>query len=328
MALAIKEAWKYQILTFPNPAVGCCIVSGLGEILAVEAHKQAGKPHAEVEALQAAYYKLTNDDTITKLQASSQIHSYLLEHHNNIFQDCTLYTTLEPCSHYGKTPSCASLIKNLGIKKVVVGVNDPNEEASCGNKILQDGGIEVVSGVMQKECEDLLLPFTKALQGNFVFFKWAQRLNGTYDGGVISSQNSRELVHTMRDRCDLLVVGGETVRQDRPTLDARLVGGKAPDVLIYSHKDDFDRSIPLFGVEGREVYIESSLEKIGEYKCVMIEGGSAMFEATQEIVDTYLCFIAPTFGGLRVFEHQDTKFEILHQDKVAQDIILWMKKGS
>ncbi|MEK6659769.1 MAG: riboflavin biosynthesis protein RibD, partial [Campylobacterota bacterium] len=75
MNLALKEAWKYQGVTFPNPAVGCTIVGNNGEILAVEAHKKAGEPHAEVEALKTAYLKLTNDKKILKLTSSSQIHT-------------------------------------------------------------------------------------------------------------------------------------------------------------------------------------------------------------------------------------------------------------
>ena len=85
MKLALDEAWKYQVLTYPNPAVGCTIVSKDGGLLAVEAHKRAGLPHAEVEALKSAYYKLTNDETILGLSASSDIHNFLLANHNNIF---------------------------------------------------------------------------------------------------------------------------------------------------------------------------------------------------------------------------------------------------
>ena len=119
MNLAISEAWKYQGLTYPNPAVGCTVVGEHGEILAVEAHHKAGEPHAEVNALKAAYYKLTQDDTILSLTSSFDIHNYLLKNHNNIFKNCSLYSTLEPCSHIGKTPACANLIAKLGIKNVL-----------------------------------------------------------------------------------------------------------------------------------------------------------------------------------------------------------------
>ncbi len=159
MSLALKEAWKYQGLTYPNPAVGCSIVGKHSELLAVEAHQKAGSPHAEVLALQSAYFKLTNDHTILALSESSDVHKFLLNNHNNIFYETTLFTTLEPCSHQGKTPSCASLISQLGIKKVYVGSRDFNAEAACGNEKLQGSLIEVETGILKEECDDLLRPF-------------------------------------------------------------------------------------------------------------------------------------------------------------------------
>jgi diaminohydroxyphosphoribosylaminopyrimidine deaminase/5-amino-6-(5-phosphoribosylamino)uracil reductase len=327
MNLALQEAWKYQGLTYPNPAVGCCVVGEHGEILAINAHQKAGQPHAEVMALKDAYYKLTSDENIIALENSANIHRYLIENHNNLFLNCSLYTTLEPCSHIGKTLSCANLISSLQIKSVYVGAIDLNEEASRGNEILEAAKISVSNNILQKRAKDLLEPFEKFRKDNFVFFKWAQRLNGSVDEGVISSHESRKHVHAMRDVCDLLVVGGETVRQDRPTLDARLVNGKAPDILIYSRSDDFDKTIPLFSVANREVFIEKSLSKIKEYKNIMIEGGEKMYQLTRDEVDYYLCYIAPKFGGSKAsFVNLEDEFEILHSEEKSQDIILWMKR--
>ena len=85
MSLAIAEAWKYQGLTYPNPAVGCCVVGQNSQILSVEAHQKAGNPHAEVEALKSAYFKLTNNSEILQLTKSSDIHIFLLNNHNNLF---------------------------------------------------------------------------------------------------------------------------------------------------------------------------------------------------------------------------------------------------
>ena len=326
MTLALREAWKYQGLTYPNPAVGCTVVGEHGEILAVEAHHKAGQPHAEVNALKAAYYKLTNDSYILALQDSADIHTHLLSNHNGIFQHTKLYTTLEPCSHQGKTPSCANLIAELGIQEVYVGSNDTNKKAANGAMILSMNNCMVYSEIMKKECDALLLPFQKSLESSFVFFKWAQRLNGTVDGGIISSDSSRKQVHAMRDVCDLLVIGGETVRRDRPTLDARLVNGKAPDILILSRKQDFDRTIPLFGIAGRKVYIEDNLERLHAYKNIMIEGGSQMYALTRDVVDYYLCYIAPSLGGEASIQFGEDKFEFLNVDKESEDIIVWMKR--
>jgi len=326
MNLALKEAWKYQGLTYPNPAVGCTIVGKDGELLAVEAHHKAGEPHAEVIALKSAYFKLTQDSKILDFNNSSQIHQYLLNNHNNIFNHIAVYTTLEPCSHIGKTPSCASLLSKLKIKKVFVGSLDSNKEASDGNKILQDSNIEVNCGILKKECDDLLEPFNKFKDDKFIFFKWAQRLNATTDGGIVSSKDSRKNVHAMRDVSDLLVIGGNTVRTDRPTLDSRLVDGKAPDILILSRVKEFDKSIPLFAVKGREVFIANNFDLLNSYKNIMIEGSSKMFELSRTIVDYYLCYLAPSFGGIDGFENIEEKFEILNIQKETQDIIMWMKR--
>ncbi len=324
MKLALEAAWQFQGLTYPNPAVGCAVVKN-GAVLAVGAHAKAGDPHAEVIALKEAYLTLTNDTKITKLSSSLEIHNFLKEHHNNIFNDCEMYVTLEPCNHTGKTPACSSLISVLKPKKVYVSVLDPNDEASGGVRTLREVGVEVESGLKEEEGQSLLEPFVKWQKKNFVFFKWAQRLDGTIDGGIVSDAVSREKVHAMRDVCDLLVIGGNTVRTDRPTLDARLVNGKAPDVLIYSTRKDFDTEISLFKIEGRKVYIEDNLDKISKYKNILIEGGPSLFKATKNTVDSYLCFLAPSTGGDIKFSDENQEFKILHNQKLDNDLMIWMQ---
>jgi diaminohydroxyphosphoribosylaminopyrimidine deaminase/5-amino-6-(5-phosphoribosylamino)uracil reductase len=205
------------------------------------------------------------------------------------------------------------LISKLNIAKLFVGSLDSHKIASDGNKIVQNSGVEILSGVLKKECDELLEPFKKWQNGNFVFFKSAQRLDGSTDG-IVSSLESRVNVHAMRDVCDLLVIGGNTVRTDRPTLDARLVKGKAPDILIVSRVKEFDKTIPLFGVEGREVFISDSFDKLKEYKNIMIEGTDKMFELSKDYVDYYLTYLA-------------TNLDVLNLQKESKDIIMWMKKG-
>jgi diaminohydroxyphosphoribosylaminopyrimidine deaminase/5-amino-6-(5-phosphoribosylamino)uracil reductase len=325
MELALRAAWDYQLLTYPNPAVGCTVINHENEILAVEAHKIAGGPHAEVLALQSAYYKLTNDEKILPLSSSHDIHNYLLANHNGCFKNTSLHVTLEPCSHEGKTPSCANLIASLGPKRVLIASQDKSEKASGGDVILKKSSIQVEYSDLHDEGDALLYPFLKWNQERFVFFKWAQRLDGSVEGGEISSFKSRTLVHQMRNVCDLLVIGGETVRTDRPTLDARLCDGKAPDVLILSRTKEFDKTIPLFNVRDRKVMIENDFEKLKSYKCIMIEGGSNMFELSKSHVDYYLSFIAPKMGGHHSFNHQKSQFIPLHVSKVEDDILIWMK---
>ncbi len=328
MRLALDAAWEHQLLTFPNPAVGAVCIGASGEILSVGAHKASGGPHAEVYALRDAYTRLSKDTAIAESDDSHRIHDYLRTHHSGLFHNVTMAVTLEPCSHSGKTPSCALLIRDLGIKKLFISCQDPNPAAAGGGKLLQESGTECIFGILEEEGKALLEPFLRWQERTFVFFKWAQRLDGTIDKGTISSLSSRTHVHRLRDRCDLIVIGGNTVRTDRPTLDARLVGGKPPDVLIYSHRDDFDRTIPLFGVAGREVYVESSLERIGGYSLVMIEGGSEMLRASRGVCDWYLGYIAPKIGGgTHTMGAVTEDFEVLHA-KIGEDILLWMKKNN
>ena len=326
MALAVDKAWEYQGLTFPNPAVGAAVVDGAGRILAVEAHHNAGGPHAEVRALQHAFAVLHNDPSILSLNDSSEIHDYLLQHHRNCFSSCTIYVSLEPCAHHGKTPSCANLLARLGIGRVVYAAADPNAEAAGGAVMLKGTGIDVIYAP-SKAADDLLFPFVQWQRGRIVTFKWAQRLDGTVDGGVISSEASRRFVHAMRHAADLLVIGGHTVRTDRPTLDARMVGGRAPDVLILSTRDDFDRSIPLFGVPGRNVAIASDLSLMEAYRNILIEGGPGMFDAVKSHCDIYLCFVAPSSGGTIRFLNAPQQFEIMHLCRSGNDVKQWMVNG-
>lgn len=160
MRLAIDEAWKYQLLTYPNPAVGCVIVKD-GKLLSIEAHKEAGMPHAEVNALKAAYL-VNNPNSVLKTKNSShEIHNFLLENHNGYFNDCEIYVTLEPCNHIGKTPSCANLLKELKPKRIIIAHEDINKVASGGIKTLKSVNIDVSLGCMKKEAYNLLYPFIK-----------------------------------------------------------------------------------------------------------------------------------------------------------------------
>ncbi len=326
MKHALDAAWNYQLLTFPNPAVGAACISKEGIIVSIGAHKRAGGPHAEVYALRNAYTLLSGDRSIAESEDSHHIHEYLRQHHNGILSSLSMAVTLEPCAHRGKTPSCALLIRDMGIKTLYISCKDPNPTAAGGGDLLIQAGVECTFGVMEAEGSKLLAPFLKWQNGTFVFFKWAQRLDGTIDNGTISSSDSRTHMHALRDRCDLIVIGGNTVRMDRPTLDSRLVGGKAPDVLIYSQTEQFDTTIPLFNVEGREVFIESSLERINDYSLVMIEGGASILAATLDLCDWHLCYLAPKLGGgIATMGSVQVDFEVLSA-KISDNITLWMKK--
>ncbi len=326
MNLCLKEAWRYQGLTYPNPAVGSLILDKNDKIIAIKAHQRAGTAHAELNVISEAF-KLMGDTDITKIDSPTKKHQYILENHNNRFLNFTIYVTLEPCNHTGKTPPCSTLIKALGFKKVVIGSLDPNPKASGSAVSLKAQGIKVITGVLEQKCQELLIPFKKWQENDsFIFFKIAKTENGVYTGGVISSYESRKFVHKLREKIDLLVIGGNTVRVDRPTLDCRLCSStKAPDVLIYSRRDDFDREIPLFDIKNRQVFIQNHFEILKNYRFIMIEGGEHMLKETLQITDQYLFFTAPDFKIGKTLQIK-LKLKSLYKDKIGLDTIQWFRK--
>ncbi|WP_234697104.1 bifunctional diaminohydroxyphosphoribosylaminopyrimidine deaminase/5-amino-6-(5-phosphoribosylamino)uracil reductase RibD [Nitrosophilus alvini] len=324
MSLAIEKAWKYQGLTFPNPAVGAVITDGNGKILSIEAHKEAGTPHAELLAIKSAFHILTGDKKILDINEAISLYEYILSQHDNIFKECTIYVTLEPCNHFGKTPPCADLIRELSFKRVVIGTKDPNPEAAGGIEKLEST-VDVKTGIMEEEAKKLIEPFVTWQKETFVFFKLAQTLNGSIKGGIISSEESRKYVHKLREKIELIVIGGNTVRIDRPVLDCRLTGGRPPDVLIFSEKKDFDRNIPLFKVQGRKVFVDDSFEILNRYRYVMIEGGEGMIEAIKDIASWYLFFEAPVIRDISSYRGL-LELEFLNIKKIGRDLMIWAKR--
>ena len=293
MQLAINKAWEHQLLTYPNPAVGATVVLN-NQVLSVSSHIKAGGPHAEVNAIKDAFIVLNPQSTLKTLTTSHDIHEFLIKNHNNIFIDCTIYVTLEPCNHIGKTPSCASLIKELNFKRVVIGTMDPNNDAAGGLKTLRDVNIQCEQSTLSSKTDDLLLPFIKWQQNKFVFFKLAMRKDGSIDGGYITTKESLTHVHKIRTLIDTLIIGGNTVRIDRPTLDTRFLEDSTinPDILIYSNDQNIDKSIPLFNIENREVTISNSLESINNKNFIMIEGGYNLLETLKDYVDVLMIFVS------------------------------------
>ncbi|MBP2653046.1 MAG: riboflavin biosynthesis protein RibD [Firmicutes bacterium] len=206
--------------TSPNPMVGAVIVRD-GLIVGEGYHQQAGTPHAEIHAIMAAGEKA---------------------------HGATLYVTLEPCSHYGRTGPCAEAVINAGIKKVVVAMTDPNPQvAGRGLTLLRTAGIEVVEGVLAAEAAKLNEVFIKWISTGMPFglMKTAMTLDGkiatrTGNSKWITGEISRERVHLLRDNCDAIMVGIGTVLADDPQLTTRLPqGGKNPLRVIV---DSFART--------------------------------------------------------------------------------------
>ncbi len=211
MKIALREARKGLGRTSPNPAVGAVLVKE-GKIISKGYHKAYGLPHAEVEALQKA-----------GSQASG----------------ATLYVTLEPCNHYGKTPPCTQAIIKSGVKRVVIGMKDPNPFVKGGGaEFLRKHGIEVKEGVLEQECFELNKNFVKFVTKGvpFVAIKVAMTLDGwiatrTGHSKWITNEASRNFVHRLRDIVDAVLVGVGTVISDNPMLNTRLKRKKGKDPL-------------------------------------------------------------------------------------------------
>ena len=311
MQEALNEAWKYQFLTYPNPAVGACVVKD-DKILSVEAHHEAGKPHAEVNALKSAFLKQYPNSELKKLTSSNDIHDFLILNHNNFFNTCEIYVTLEPCNHIGKTPACATLLKSINIKKVYIGTLDPNEEASGGLNTLKNENIDLDINIMKKKCDDLLYPFLKWQKDNFSFFKMAIRKDGTCDGGYITTQDSLNLVHEIRTKIDLLVIGGNTVRIDRPTLNTRFAKiNKPSDVLIYSNQKEFDKTINLFKVPSRNVFISNDISCV-KSNFSMYEGGYRLLNNIKEDIDMFMLFVSHKDKLSKEYDIENLGFKKIH----------------
>lgn len=196
----------------PNPLVGAVLVHD-GRVVARGFHRIFGGPHAEVECLR----RFRGDGSAT-----------------------TLYVNLEPCSHYGKTPPCVDLILQRGIRRVVIGMQDPNPLVSGrGIRKLRRAGIDVRVGVLREEAEELNRAFIKHITTGlpYVHVKIAQTADGFIalrkkKGGYITSSDALKLVHRWRAAYDAVLVGARTLKTDNPRLNVRFVHGRDPAVIV------------------------------------------------------------------------------------------------
>ncbi len=321
MQLAINKAWEYQGLTYPNPTVGA-VVTLNGKILAIEAHQKSGSSHAEVLALVSAYETMSNHKIEFDPSNAKEAHTFLLNLPQNIFSQCTIYVTLEPCSHEGKTPSCASLLNTLNLMRVVIGIKDPIDGHNGGSKLLKN----ITIGILEEECNALIEPFMIWQKKAFVLFKLAQTSNGQIGGGYLSCKTSLRHVHQLREVCDTLLIGGNTVRVDRPTLDCRFTEGKAPDIKIYSKEDNFDRDIPLFSIENREVEITDQLDFLNRPSFVMLEGGEGLLNALKDKIDWMLIYQTPKLSANNLTYNTTMNLQFLHQEKKDVDLMIWSRQ--
>ena len=210
MARALALAALADGRTSPNPLVGCVVLDANGELVGEGYHRQAGEPHAEVMALRRAGDRAKGG---------------------------TLYVTLEPCCHHGRTPPCSEAVIAAGLRRVVIALDDPDPRVAGGGIAqLKAAGIEVISGVRQAEAAQQNRAFLHRLRTGrpWGLLKWAMSLDGrtALSNGAsqwISSPPARSWVHQLRAGVDAVIVGGGTVRADNPLLTSR--GQRNPEPL-------------------------------------------------------------------------------------------------
>ena len=261
MRLAIREARKGLGRTSPNPCVGAVVVKN-NRVVGKGYHHRAGTPHAEVHALEAA---------------------------GGQARGATLYVTLEPCNHQGRTPPCAEKVLAAGIGRLVVGMNDPNPLVrGGGNAYLLSRGLEVVAGVLSEQCRALNRPFIKHVTTGrpWVIMKAGQSLDGriaTRNGHSqwITQAPARERSHLWRDRVDAILVGIETVLADDPSLTARPRRRKGHDPLRVVL--DSSLRLPLTARLLTQVSTARTLVFCG--RKAALERRSSLAEAGAEVVE-------------------------------------------
>jgi diaminohydroxyphosphoribosylaminopyrimidine deaminase/5-amino-6-(5-phosphoribosylamino)uracil reductase len=270
MHRAIELALKGLGRTSPNPIVGACVVRN-GKIVGEGFHKGAGLPHAEINALRKAKRKAQGAD---------------------------LYVSLEPCCHFGRTPPCTEAIIKAGIKRIIYGMKDPNPRiAGKGLKKLAVAGVKIIGPVLEKECKKINRPFIKWISTGLPYLtaKIAITLDGKIadfsgDSKWISNKNSLRYAHILRSRSDVIMVGSETFRKDRPRLNVRLPGykGRQPVPIIV-------------GSQNRKVNLKKLLLELGEagFQSILVEGGGVLQTEliNAGLIDYLIVFIAPKLLG-------------------------------
>jgi diaminohydroxyphosphoribosylaminopyrimidine deaminase / 5-amino-6-(5-phosphoribosylamino)uracil reductase len=260
MDLALNNAKAMKGQTDPNPLVGSVIVND-NRVVGIGAHLKAGEPHAEIHAIRMAGEKAKGG---------------------------TIYVTLEPCSHHGRTGPCAIAIVEAGIKKVVIATLDPNPiVAGNGVKILQEAGIEVIVGVREEESQRMNEVFNKFIveKKPFVTLKAGITLDGkiathTSDSKWITSEDARTDVHHLRNENMAILVGANTVIKDNPELTTRIPNGRNPIRVVLDSTLKIPLDSKLLTDKLAETWIFTSEKYDVEKKKVLEELGITVFHTT------------------------------------------------
>lgn len=219
--------------TYPNPMVGAVIVHN-NRIIGEGWHQKAGKAHAEINAI-------------------------LSVKEPSLLKESTIYVSLEPCSHYGKTPPCALKIIDLQFKKVVIGMQDPDNKVNGkGIEMLKNAGIETITRILEEDCKKLNKRFLTfhVKKRPYIILKWAETLNKKIDNGTdrnrpfwISNPYSLQKTHIIRSQEQSILVGKNTALIDNPSLTSRSVSGNNPIKILIDKNLDIPSSYNIFNKE-------------------------------------------------------------------------------
>ncbi len=320
--------------TYPNPLVGSVIVHE-NKIIGEGWHYKSGEPHAEVYAIQSVK-------------------------NESLLKDATIYVSLEPCSHYGKTPPCSDLIIEKGIKKVVIGTIDPFAKVSgTGIQRLMNSGCDVIVGILEKECQELnkrFFTFHKKKRP-YIILKWAQTKNNfiapdttTKRAPVwITTKYSRQLVHKWRAEEQGILVGNQTVIKDDPKLTIRDWQGQHPVRVIIDRSGSIPKNSAVMDKKIKTIVITSEkFEKDNtknliyeiiepktkqvkqicdilyrqDIQSVIIEGGTFTI---QSFIDENIWDEARVFEGNTIFENgvkaPVIKGNLISEEKIMTDTL-------
>ncbi len=307
MARCIQLAKLGRGNVAPNPLVGAVIVHE-GKIIGEGFHKMYGGSHAEVNAVNSV-----NNEELLK--------------------SSTIYVSLEPCAHHGKTPPCADLLVEKQFQRVVIGCRDAHS-AVDGKGIfrLKNAGIQVTTGVLEEECRELNKAFFVSHEKGrpYIFLKWAQTPSGLIDGAThdgkitwISTPEVQTLVHTWRSEYQSILVGKNTVKNDNPSLTVRAVAGNNPIRIVLDSSAELDSRLNVFDGTAKTIVLNTKRkEQSAQYsflqldemtpakivsalhqegiQSVMIEGGA---RTLQSFIDANLWDEAKVIVGQVEFDH-------------------------
>ncbi len=258
-------------LVAPNPMVGALLLRD-GQVIAEGYHRGYGLPHAEAEA-------------IGKVEDKA------------LLRDSTLYVSLEPCNHYGKTPPCSELIIASQIPRVVVAAQDSNYKVNgSGIQRLRDAGVDVTVGILEREAREQNKRFFSFHEKKrpYVILKWAQTADGFIDicrtaseaAARISNGQAHRLSHRWRTEEQAIMVGTNTALMDNPTLTARLWPGKNPTRIVVDEKNILPRTLNIFNADAPTIVLQS--EEINDWlqcfcenrlQSVIVEGGAKLLQS-------------------------------------------------